>query len=98
MLPGRNQPRSQSAQSLQGRPAALDKDPRKELAQRDAIEDLQGEQHPERRLPPRGFVLPQITAVDPEDIRNFSLGKASAFAVCPEVGWEKLGGQIYRTY
>jgi len=38
--------------------------------------------------------MPQITAVDPDDIRNLSLGKASAFSVCSEVGWEKLGGQI----
>jgi hypothetical protein len=71
----------------------VEKQPYKQLPNRDAIEDLQREQHPQGRLAPRGFKQPQITAVDPDDIRHFSLGKSGAFSVCPEIGWEKLDGQ-----
>ena len=72
----------------------MEKQPYKQLPNRDAIEGLQREQYPQGRLAPRGFKQPQITAVDPDDIRHFSLGKSGAFSVCPEIGWEKLGGQV----
>ena len=65
---------------------------------RDAIEDLQSEQNPQGRLTPRGLKQPQVTAVDPDDIRHVSLGKSGAFSVCPEIGWEKLGGQSSELY
>ena len=76
----------------------MEKQPYKQLPDRDAIEDLQSEQYPQGRLAPRRFILPQITAVDPDDIRHFNLGKSGSFSVGPEIGWEKLGGQISGIY